>query len=57
MLFHKERTRNTCTNIYIYLKIRYKKWKVNVFKSGNYLKKKPLENSKEKSLQMPKLFG
>lgn len=48
MLFHKERTRNTCTNIYIYLKIRYKKWKVNVFKSGNYLKKKTTGKFKRK---------
>ena len=52
MVFHKERTRNTVVlkNIYIYIYIfkRYKKWKINVFKSGNYLKKKTTGKLKRK---------
>ena len=40
MVFHKERMRNTVVLIYICIFKRYKKWQINVFKSGNYLKKK-----------------
>ena len=48
MVFHKERMRNTVVLIYICIFKRYKKWKINVFKSGNYFLKKTTGKLKRK---------
>ena len=51
MLFHKERMRNTVVLKYIYLKVRYKKWKINVFKTGKYFFYKNTEKLKRKVIE------